>query len=160
MQHLSGAFAKLAILDIFAWLRRTTSSGQLKVITMEFYFNMMKTVFNTIMPVLPSSDIARDVKWYKDYTGFEAKFADKMYAVLYRDELFIHLQWHEGTEADPLPNGSIIRIDVQNIRPLFGEFVGRGTVTDDDLITSTPWHTNEFGFSDLNKNLIFIMEGS
>ena len=119
----------------------------------------MKTEFNGIMPVLPSADIERDVAWYKDKTGFEPVFWDNMYAVLNRDNLYLHLQWHADTETDPLLGGSVIRIDVKNIQPIFEEFVQRGTVKADDFKANTPWNTNEFGFFDLNKNAIFIMEG-
>ena len=110
------------------------------------------------MPVLPSADIERDVAWYKDQTGFEPVFWDNMYAVLNRDSLYLHLQWHADTETDPLLGGSVIRIDVSNIQPLFDEFVQRGTVKADAFKANTPWNTNEFGFFDLNKNAIFIME--
>lgn len=118
----------------------------------------MKTVFTSIIPVLPSADISRDVLWYEKHTGFKAMFADTMYAVLSRDNLCLHLQWHADTETDPLLGGSVIRIDVPNLTPLFEEFVNRGTVATASLRTNTPWHTNEFGFCDLNRNAIFIME--
>lgn len=76
-----------------------------------------------------------------------------------RDNIYIHLQWHADTESDPLPVGSVIRIDVKNIKPFFDDLIQRGTITVDSLKTNTPWKTNEFGFFDLNKNAIFIMEG-
>ena len=111
-----------------------------------------------IIPVLPSANIARDVSWYKEQAGFDAWFYDDMYAVLYRESLVIHLQWHAGTESDPLNGGSVIRISVKNIEPLFNEFVQRGTVSADSFKRGTPWETNEFGFFDLNRNAVFIME--
>lgn len=118
----------------------------------------MKTVFNSIIPVLPSADIERDVAWYKDKTGFELIFSDKMYAVLGRKGLYMHLQWHADTDDDPLLGGSVIRIYVQHIRALFDEFVARGTVKEEAFKFNTPWATNEFGFFDLNRNAIFVME--
>jgi hypothetical protein len=118
----------------------------------------MKTEFRNIIPVLPSSDIARDAAWYKERTGFEVYFADKMYAILYRENLCVHLQWHADTANDPLLGGSVIRVFVKNIKPLFEEFVKRGTVAQDAFKLNTPWNTNEFGFFDLNKNAIFIAE--
>ena len=118
----------------------------------------METEFLSMIPVLPSSDIAKDIQWYKEQTGFKEYYSDKMYAVLYRDNLCIHLQWHADTESDPLLGGSVIRIYVKNIKPLFDEFVQRGTVSKDSFKSNTPWKTNEFGFFDLNKNAIFIME--
>ena len=112
----------------------------------------------SIIPVLPSLNIERDVAWYLEKTGFKVHFSDKMYAVLYREDLCIHLQWHANTEDDPLLGGSVIRIAVKNVEALFEEFVARGAVSKDASKSSTAWGTNEFGFYDLNKNAIFIME--
>ncbi len=120
----------------------------------------MKTEFLGIIPVLPSADIKRDVDWYIDKTGFTELFSDTTYAVLYRENICIHLQWHAGTETDPLPGGSVIRIDVKNLDPVFEDMQQRGTVTADSLKKNTPWHTHEFGFFDLNWNSIFFMESN
>jgi hypothetical protein len=111
-----------------------------------------------IIPVLPSANIARDVAWYNEKVGFKSVFHDNMYAVLKRDNLYIHLQWHADTEEDPLLGGSVIRIDVNDIKVIFEEFIKRGTVEREKFVSNTPWGTNEFGFFDLNKNAIFLME--
>ncbi len=118
----------------------------------------MNTDLLQVIPVLPSRDIARDVAWYREKVGFKSYFSDGMYAVLYRENLSLHLQWHADTEDDPLLGGSVIRILVKNIRPLFEELVKRGTVTEDKFRANTPWGTHEFGFYDLNRNAVFIME--
>jgi uncharacterized glyoxalase superfamily protein PhnB len=119
----------------------------------------MSTELVKIIPVLESADIARDVAWYKEKMGFEVSFLhEKMYAGLYRDALEIHLQWHAGTEGDPLSGGAVTRIGVKDIKPLFEEFKQRGTVKEKDLRENTPWGTNEFAFHDLNSNAIFISE--
>lgn len=118
----------------------------------------MTTELLSIIPVLPTADIERDIAWYEEKTGFKKYFSDSMYAALSRDNLTIHLQWHADTDTDPLLGGSVIRIHVKNIRPLFNEFVERGTVSPDAFKANTPWRTNEFGFFDLNRNAIFIME--
>lgn len=81
-----------------------------------------------------------------------------MYAVLKRENLSIHLQWHANTKEDPLLGGSVIKIFVQNIKPIFEEFVKRETITPEKLQLKTAWNTNEFGFYDLNNNAIFIVE--
>ncbi|MBL7741635.1 MAG: hypothetical protein JNK14_20620 [Chitinophagaceae bacterium] len=117
-----------------------------------------QTQLGPIVPVLPSQNIARDLAWYKEKTGFEAVFADSMYAVLQRDGLYLHLQWHADTPDDPLLGGSVIRIVTKDVRTVFKEFVKRGTVTADKLIPRTAWETSEFGFYDLNRNAIFILE--
>lgn len=117
-----------------------------------------KSMLITIAPVLPSSDLARDIAWYKEKTGFELDFSQEGYAVLRRDKLYIHLQWHADTRDDPLLGGSVMRIFVDGIRPLFDEFVQRGAVGADKFKADTSWGTNEFGFYDLNNNAIFIVE--
>jgi len=118
----------------------------------------MTTVLLSIIPVLPTADLERDIAWYKEKLGFEIYFSDKMYAVLYRENICIHLQWHADTPEDPLLGGSVIRIYVKNIRTLFNELVDRGTASQDSLKINTHWKTNEFGLYDLNNNAIFIME--
>ena len=119
---------------------------------------MSATTYVHIIPVLPSADIARDVAWYQQKLGMIADDADNMYAVLYRDQFVLHLQWHADTPDDPLLGGSVVRVLVRNIQPLFEELVQRGTVAEDAFRSNTPWRTNEFGFFDLNRNAIFIME--
>lgn len=111
-----------------------------------------------IVPVLPSADIARDIVWYEKHTGFTKAFGDHMYAGLKRDGLELHLQWHGDTDDDPLLGGSVIRIFVDDIQPIFEEFVQRGTVTKDKLRMHTDWGTHEFGFYDLNNNAVFIVQ--
>ena len=112
----------------------------------------------TIVPVLPSADIIRDINWYEQKTGFIQYSGDNGYACLKRENLEIHLQWHADTKDDPLLGGSVIRIFVKDIQFYFDEFLNRGTVQPDDLRKNTPWNTNEFGFYDLNNNAIFIVE--
>lgn len=111
-----------------------------------------------IVPVLPSQNIDRDVDWYEEYVGFNLVHKDSMYAVLRRRNLFLHLQWHADTPDDPLLGGSVIKIFVNNLESVFEEFVKRGTVVPEKLRLNTAWNTNEFGFFDLNKNAIFIVQ--
>lgn len=118
----------------------------------------MATNFIGITPVLPSQDIDRDVIWYKQYLGFDLIHKDSMYAVLRRENLFIHLQWHADTKDDPLLGGSVAKIFVANIHSIFSECMEKGTVEHSDLRLKTDWGTNEFGFFDLNKNAIFFVQ--
>jgi len=119
----------------------------------------MSTIkFRQIEPVLPSQDIQRDIKWYQKYTGFTPLHYDNMYAVLQRENLYIHLQWHANTDDDPLLGGSVIKIIVEDIQPIFEEFIKRETIKPEKLRMNTPWKTHEFGFFDLNKNAIFVVQ--
>jgi hypothetical protein len=118
----------------------------------------MKEDILSIIPVLPSADIARDAAWYKEKMGFDIYFADPMYAVLYRNPICIHLQWYADSETDPLLGRSVVRILVNDINPFFNEFLQRETITAASLQLNTDLQTNEFGFFDLNQNAIFFME--
>ncbi len=119
---------------------------------------MKNPVFQMIIPVLPSSDIKRDVIWYNEKMGFKCISGDKMYVVLKRNLFNIHLQWHADTANDPLLGGSVIKFLVEDIQPFFEEFVERGTIKPSELRLNTAWNTHEFGFYDLNNNAIFIIE--
>lgn len=119
---------------------------------------MTPSNFRQIEPVLPSQDIKRDIEWYHKHTGFKPLHADNMYAVLQRENLFIHLQWHADNEKDPLLGGSVIKIFVKDIQPIFEEFVERETILPEKLRIKTPWKTHEFSFFDLNKNAIFVVQ--
>jgi hypothetical protein len=118
----------------------------------------MKTEFLEVSPVLPSQDIDRDVSWYDKNVGFKLLHKDDQYAVLRRANICIHLQWHADTADDPLLGGSVIKIFVKNIMPIFNEMLERGTIKKDKLRLKTPWNTNEFGFYDLNNNSVFFVE--
>lgn len=111
-----------------------------------------------IEPVLPTTDIARDLEWFEKYMGFIYAFGDNMYSGVVRDQLCIHLQWHADTHEDPLLGGSVVKIFVNDIKPWFDEFVERGTIKPEKLRMNTLWGTHEFGFYDLNNNAIFIVQ--
>lgn len=116
------------------------------------------TQFLTVAPVIPSSNISRDIVWYQEKAGFAPTFYDEVYAGIQRDGVFIHLQWHANTEDDPLLGGSVVKVFVKNIEPIFNEFLEKGIVNQDALKLNTGWNTNEFGFFDLNNNAIFFVE--
>lgn len=119
---------------------------------------VMKSNIRGIEPVLPSSDIKRDLAWYEKQTGFTYQFGDGSYAGIVREDLCIHLQWHADSEDDPLLGGSVIKIFVHDITPFFDEFVKRGTIKPEKLQKNTPWGTHEFGFYDLNGNGIYFVQ--
>ncbi len=111
-----------------------------------------------VIPVIPSSDIQRDIQWYEEQVGFEYAFGDDQYAGIRLGKISIHLQWHADTEDDPLLGGSVVKFFVKEVIPIFKEMLRRGTVQEDAIRLLTPWNTNEFGFYDLNKNAIFFVE--
>ncbi len=120
----------------------------------------MKTASSArfVVPVLPSLDVERDLKWYEQYAGFKFAFGDSGYAGLTRENIEFHLQFHHGTAEDPITGGSVMKIFVEDIKPYFDEFVERGTIKPEKLRMNTPWGTHEFGFYDLNDNAVFFVQ--
>ena len=118
----------------------------------------MKTKLLEIAPVLSSQNIERDIAWYKKNVGSTTLYSDKMYALLQCDSINMHLQWHADTEDDLLLGGSVIRVMVDDIQPIYKEFIERKTIKPEKLMLKTAWNTNEFGFYDLNNNAVFFVE--
>lgn len=124
----------------------------------------MHTTFCHMNPVLPSTDVARDIAWHTEKLGFREFFSNTDpkhnrvdYAVLGRQGLYLHLQFQWPDDMAQM-NGSATRIQVENIGPLFKEFVERGSIAPDAFRENTPWGTNEFGLYDPNQNAIFFYE--
>ena len=62
-----------------------------------------------------------------------------MYAVMRRNSICIHLQRHDDTKDDPLLGGSVIKNFVDDIRPIYQEFVDQITITKYKLRENSPW---------------------
>lgn len=122
-----------------------------------FYITNMKSSPLYIIPVLSSSDIERDLKWYEKHTGFKYAFGDNGYVGLTRDNLEFHLQWHHDNEEDPV-FPSVMKIFVGDIQPYVDEFLALETISVDHFRKHTPWGTHEFGFYDLNNNAVFFVQ--
>lgn len=112
-------------------------------------------------PVLASQDVEKDIAWYEDKLGFKNVYDSSdygevpiNYAVLRRQNLFLHLQFQypkDMTRTD-------VRIEVNNIVPLLEEYKAKGLIPADMVLSKTPWNTIEFGLFDLNKNRITFLE--
>ena len=112
--------------------------------------------FLGIVPVIPSQNIKRDIDWYGRKVGFEAAHHNELYAVLRRDRLRIHLQWHADTNADPLLGGSGVKVFVDDIQPIFEELEKMGTVSMEAIQCQTRWNTMNLGFSILIRMASFL----
>lgn len=119
---------------------------------------MQESPLLEVVPVLAGVDLDRDIKWYRDHSGFELVRNDVEYAILKRDKIFLHLQWHADTEGYPLPGGSVVRIFLEDKDVCLDEFYERKTVKPEKLKRNTDWGTHEFGFYDSNRNAIFIVQ--
>ncbi len=122
---------------------------------------MGETKFLYMSPVLASADVARDVAWYEQKLGFKNVYDSLAYqegpidyAVVGRQKLFLHLQFQfpkDMTSTD-------IRFQVQNIDPLFEEYLSRAVVTSASMRRKTAWNTDEFGLFDPSGNRITFFE--
>ncbi len=122
---------------------------------------MGETQFLYMSPVLASADVARDVVWYEQKLGFKNVYDSLAYqegpidyAVVGRQKLFLHLQFQfpkDMTSTD-------IRFQVQNIDPLFEEYLSRAVVTSASMRRKTAWNTDEFGLFDPSGNRITFFE--
>jgi len=119
------------------------------------------TKFLHISPVLASSDVPRDIKWYEDKLGFKNVYDSSAYqkgkidyVVLGRGNLFFHMQFQfpdDMTSTD-------LKFQVQNIEPLFEEIIAQGLVPPGKITRKTAWNTSEISLFDLSGNRITFFE--
>lgn len=114
-----------------------------------------------VQPVLPARDVARLAKYYVEKLGFRLIFQDgtePRYAGLRRDNVELHLQWHDPNEWNGLDR-PMLRFLVSDVDALFREYKSQGVFHDRTALRSTPWGTREFAFYDPDQNgLTFYVE--
>ncbi len=128
----------------------------------------------TTIPYLPVYEIDNAVKFYEDKLGFTSRYNDSSFALLFRDEVEIHLWaandkgWQSRDMSDrPVLSGAesflagtaSCRIGVEKINDLFTEYKNKGVLySPTTVIEETPWGTREFPALDLHRNLITFYE--
>ena len=109
-----------------------------------------------IHPVLPVKDVSKAVNYYVQHLSFKLAFTDttsaKGYAGVTRDDIEIHLQWHDETEWLTGIDRPMLRIYVENIESLFEEYKTTGVFHNRTALRTTPWGTKEFAFYDIYGN--------
>ena len=120
-----------------------------------------KPQFLHMCPVLASSDVQRDVDWYEGKLGFKNVYDSSNYqvgpidyAVLARENLFVHLQFQFIKDM----NSTDLKIQVKNIEPLFEEYIAKNLISPDRIRRKTDWNTTEVGLFDLSGNRITFFE--
>lgn len=124
---------------------------------------MEKAHLHQIHPVLPVQNVLAALFFYVNKLGFDIAFADDpklpTYAGVRRDDIEIHLQWHDPKEWETDVNRPMLRVVTQNIESLFTEYKSKDVFHESTTIKETPWQTKEFAFYDLYKNgLTFYQE--
>ncbi len=115
--------------------------------------------FNAVHPVVDVRDVRKSAQWYVDSLGFDLLFIDDgepNYAVLGRDGVEIHLQWHSGEEWE-IMSGSVYRFLLDEPDSFFAECRTRGVeLPHGKSVEDTTWGTREFGLYDPDGNALFF----
>lgn len=116
---------------------------------------MPRARLQSVHPVLPSQDVATSIAFYVDQLGFTLGFQDSKenphYAGVRRDDVELHLQWHDPAEWTDVDR-PMLRFVVQDIDALFEEYRDRGVFHERTELRETGWGTREFAFYDPYKN--------
>ena len=108
-----------------------------------------------VNPVLPSKDVSAAVKFYVTRLGFSLQFQDSVeaphYAGLRRDNVELHVQWHDPVEWHVVER-PMLRFVTSNIQCLFEEYRKSGVFHEDTRLRETVWGTQEFAFFDPDQN--------
>jgi uncharacterized glyoxalase superfamily protein PhnB len=109
-----------------------------------------------IHPVLPVKDVSKAVEYYIENLGFKLAFtdttSDKGYAGVSRDNIEIHLQWHDEKEWVIGLDRPMLRIYTENVTKLYEEYKPKGVFHDRTSLKETMWGTKEFAFYDIYGN--------
>jgi catechol 2,3-dioxygenase-like lactoylglutathione lyase family enzyme len=115
-----------------------------------------KGFLHQIHPVLPVWDVVEALDFYVNRLGFRIAFADDpktpRYAGILRDDIEIHLQWHDVMEWEVTIDRPMLRIVTQHIEALFDEFRDKEVFHALTAIRKTGWGTVEFAFYDPFQN--------
>ena len=116
----------------------------------------MSGFLKQIHPVLPVKNVERAVEFYVEKLNFELAFTDtsdaKGYAGVSRDNIEIHLQWHDDKEWVIGLDRPMLRIYVDDIEELFQEYEQQNVYHRNTSLKKTSWGTFEFTFYDLYGN--------
>jgi len=116
---------------------------------------MERAKLQAVNPVLPSRDVRAAVEFYVGRLGFSLQFQDSAteprYAVLGRDGVELHVQWHDPADWEAVER-PMLRFVVSDVQALFEEYKDRGVFHARTAVRETPWRTREFAFFDRDQN--------
>lgn len=121
----------------------------------------MKGYLQQIHPVLPVKDVTKALAFYIEKLGFEFAFADNktkpFYVGVRRDNIEIHLQWHDEKEWGIIDR-PMLRFVTKHIEALHDEYKTKGVFHKNSSLKKTVWGTREFAFYDLYMNGLTFYE--
>ena len=120
-------------------------------------------MFKAVNPVLPCKNVSHAINFYVEKLGFSLGFQDSAedprYAGVYRDDVELHLQWHDAKEWDKVER-PMYRFIVVDVDALYREYEDKGVFHQHTAVRDTPWGTREFAFYDLNQNGLTFYQDS
>jgi predicted enzyme related to lactoylglutathione lyase len=114
----------------------------------------MRTKIEAVHPVLMVRDVGAAVRFYARL-GFALTFADgpdPKYAAVRRDDVELHLQWHDAHEWTYPNDRPTYRFVVADVDALSRELDDEGGTFDRTEVRDTPWGTREFHVRDPDLN--------
>lgn len=116
--------------------------------------------FQEVSPVLPVRSVTESVRYYTDRLGFHLQFQDDpkdpRYAVVERDGVRLHLQWHDPATFRDGVDTLALRFIIDDVDALFTEYSDKGVFHAKTALSNTPWGTREFAFYDADGNGLFF----
>ena len=111
----------------------------------------------SVQPVLMSRDVVRSVEFYARL-GFTLAGQDDAdnpkYARIRRDDIELHLQWHDAKEWEYPNDRPSYRFVVSDVDAIYERFNENKALIDATEIKETPWGTREFHLRDLDMNVL------
>jgi hypothetical protein len=107
--------------------------------------------------MLSSENLERDIEWYKRMLGFQVLRLEPKFALIQRDDYFIHLQ-KQKADSKTLIGGSVAKFFVDDIQKIFRELVKKNLINGDQLISDPSSGTIEFEITDPSGNTIIFTE--
>jgi uncharacterized glyoxalase superfamily protein PhnB len=116
---------------------------------------MERASFEAVIPVLPSQDVTASINFYVNRLGFTLRYQDApdmpRYAVLRRDAVVLHVQWHDAGDWGELDR-PMLRFVMSDVDALYEEYRDKGVFHARTALRDTDWGTREFAFFDPYQN--------
>jgi hypothetical protein len=121
-------------------LHRTRTVGSLILVPSNEEF--MEPKLECVQPVLMSRDVVSSIRFYEKLgfvlAGQDAPH-DPKYARVRRDDVEIHLQWHDAKEWNYPNDRPTYRFVVRDVDGLYERFCESRALADATTVAETPW---------------------
>ena len=115
----------------------------------------MRPRIDAVQPVLMSRDVAASIQFYEQL-GFVRAFGgppeNPHYAGVRRDDVELHLQWHDARGWEGGVDRPTYRFVVADVDGLYREFRDAGVLQNIKPVAETTWGTREFHVRDPDGN--------